>query len=91
MDYGDDGNIFWNYFLHYTCTLKGVLKSILTINGFAYMGAITRELVQETENQTKQNMQKLPEKICFEDGLCLNFKDKTRNVFNQPLDSGWWN
>lgn len=53
------------------------------------MGAITRELVQETENQTKKNMQKLPEKICFEDGLCINFKDKTRNFFNIPLDSGW--
>lgn len=67
----------------------GIITSILCVNGFNYTGAITENITEDTENNTNQNIQKLPVKYCFEDGLCLNFKDKTRNFFNIPLDSGW--
>jgi len=67
----------------------GIITSILCVNGFNYTGAITENITEDTENNTNQNIQKLPVKYCFEDGLCFNFKDKTRNFFNIPLDSGW--
>lgn len=65
----------------------GIMTSILCVDGFEYKGAITENLTQDIENKTSKN--KLPSKICFEDILCLNFKDKTRNILNIPLDSGW--
>lgn len=67
----------------------GIITSILCVNGFNYTGAITENITEDTENNTNQNIQKLSVKYCFEDGLCFNFKDKTKNFFNIPLDSGW--
>ncbi|PWL08251.1 hypothetical protein MSCUN_06870 [Methanosphaera cuniculi] len=65
----------------------GIMTYILCIDGFEYKGAITENLTPDIINQTNKN--KAPSNYCFEDILCLNFKDKTKNILGLPLDSGW--
>lgn len=67
---------------------KSVIWSIMTIDGFDYIGSVTEKLDDSGNSSIdKRNMFKSQIYVCFEDGFCFGYTDKTKNLLGYNIDS----
>ncbi|AWX31629.1 chitobiase/beta-hexosaminidase C-terminal domain-containing protein [Methanosphaera sp. BMS] len=65
-----------------------IIWSVMLVNGFEYIGSITDKM-DDSENYRNygKNMLKSTVYVCFEDGLCFGYTDKTKNLLGYDIDS----
>lgn len=64
---------------------NGIIISIINLNNFEYIGAVTEEITIKT-SKLMANRNKLAS-ICYEYPLFINYSDKSKNLLNYTIDS----